>query len=246
MKRYVTTADAFALLLPALAAVAGTWHLAYNHNGNPLGRTATDLSLFYATFLGGYLFWGAIARATGASSVAAITGALFLLGMLSSISIIGVLIVPAVAIPSFGGLLAALAWASRRRDADWSIPPPVRAPATDGDAVAIVLPAIFVIAAIIAYRNTGSAPVTALRPWAVIAEYIAYFGGLGFVLFLQRRAARRFVVPCALIAVTCAVFGSTTIVGVFVLIFVGMPAAGAAVAGLLAELSSDDDAPSPA
>ncbi len=237
MKRYVTTADAFALVLPALAAVAGAWHLVYNHNGNPLGRTAEEIGLLYTMYVGGYLMWGAIARATGASSVGAINATIMVLGYVTWIGFI----IPIIPVTSLAGLAAALSWASRRRDAEWSIPSPVRAPATEGDVVAIVLPAILVAATIIAYANTGTAPVKALLPWAVIAQYIGYMGGFWFGRLLGVGHARRIVVPCAIIAIMCAVFGSTTIAGVLVLIFVGMPAAGAAVAGLLAELSPDCD-----
>lgn len=243
MKRYVTIADVFAILLPALAAVVGTWHLVYNHNDNPLGRTATEIGLLYAMYFGGYLFWGAVARATGATSVIAITATMLILGYVSWIA----LVIPEVAVPNVGGLLAAIAWASRRRDAEWSVPPPLRARANAGDAVAVVLPTILMASLIIAHLNSPGAPVRALRPWAVSAEYIGYLGGYGFLRLQGRSVARRVLMPSGVVAILSVLLAVTasTLGVILLLVLIGMPAAGAAAAGLLAELTEDDDTPAP-
>ncbi len=244
MKHLITRLDILALALPAMAAVAGMAHFVYIDDDNP-----AQFLPFFALYAGGYLLWGAVARTVGSASVAAATATLFVLGGFFSVSAaIGWLIVPAVAVPSLGGLLAAGAWGTRRRgERPAASPSHGRSPATGADAAAILVPAILTAAAVIAYVNIGDGPFVALRPWAVVLEYIAYLGGYGFWRLQRRGYARRIFMPCVLIAMLGVLFGATSILGILIMLFVGMPAAGAAVAGMLALLESagSEDAPRP-
>ena len=201
---------------------------------------------FFAMYAGGYLFWGAIARAAGAASVYAITFPLFLMGMFFSVSAaIGWLIVPTVALPSLAGLLAAVAWSSRRREADWSVPPPSRTPATTVDFVVVLLPAALVAAAVIAIVRSGGVEGTALQPWAIVLAYLGFVGGFGLCRLQPRDNVRRMLLPAALIAALGVALGSTLYLGVVVFLFVTPPAVGAVVATLLAELAPDNGSPAP-
>jgi hypothetical protein len=236
MKRFVTLADVLALAVPAAAAIVGTWHLVYNHLGNPLGRTSAEIALLYALYAGGYVFWGSIARGVGAASVAAATATLFVLGMFFSISAaIGPLLVPAIAVPSLGGLVAAGVWGSRRAvERPGMVPRDRRQPATSADAAAIVLTGIFAAATAIVGIASDGAPAVALRPWAVVLEYIAFLGGYGFLRLQPRGAASRVFVPAAFMATLGILFGASWDLGVLILLFVAAPATGGAMGSIVA------------
>ncbi len=234
MKRFVTWSNVLALAIPAAAAVAGTWHLVHNHDGNPLGRTSAEIALLFVLYGGGYVFWGALARGIGGASVLAATGALFLIGTFFSVSAaIGPLMIPAVAVPSLGGLAAAATWGWRREEQPGTAPPNHRQPARSVNLALIVLAGIFAVAALIAGVAGDGSPPVALRPWAVVLEYIAFLGGYGFWRLQPRGAASRVFVPAAFIATLAMLFGATWDLGVLVVLFVAMPAAGAAVAGIV-------------